>query len=66
VLVTAGLAGLVYGLVHAAEVGWGSPQALLVLVVSAVLLLAFAPPAGGANPWARSDAAAAQPDRPGR
>jgi EmrB/QacA subfamily drug resistance transporter len=42
VLVTGGLAGLVYGLVHAAEVGWGAPQALLVLVVSAVLLLAFA------------------------
>jgi EmrB/QacA subfamily drug resistance transporter len=42
VLVTGGLTGLVYGLVRAAEVGWGSPQAVLVLAVSVVLLVAFA------------------------
>ncbi|MFE7203372.1 MFS transporter [Pseudonocardia alni] len=42
VLATAGLAGLVYGLVQAAESGWTSVPALLVLVLSVLALLAFA------------------------
>lgn len=42
VLATAGLAGLVYGLVQGAEVGWTSMSALPVLAVSALTLLAFA------------------------
>jgi len=42
VLATAGLAGLVYGLVQAAESGWTSVPALLVLVMSVLALLAFA------------------------
>ncbi|MCW5696163.1 MAG: DHA2 family efflux MFS transporter permease subunit [Bauldia sp.] len=41
VLATAGLAALVYGLVNANDVGWGSAQTLLTLAGSAVLLVAF-------------------------
>ncbi len=42
VLVTGGMLLLVYGLVRAPVVGWGSIQAILTLTGSAVLLLAFA------------------------
>ncbi|MDQ3402874.1 MAG: MFS transporter [Actinomycetota bacterium] len=39
--VTAGLAGIVYGIVRAPEVGWGSAQTWLVLAGAAVLLGVF-------------------------
>lgn len=41
VSVTAGLALLIYGLVHAETDGWGDPVTLGVLAVSAVLIAAF-------------------------
>jgi EmrB/QacA subfamily drug resistance transporter len=40
--VTAGLAGAVYAIVRAPEVGWGSTETVLVLAASVVLLVAFA------------------------
>ena len=39
--VTAGLSALVYALVRAPTVGWGSPQTIGVLAVAAVMLIAF-------------------------
>jgi MFS family permease len=39
--VTAGLSGLVYALVRATTVGWGSPQTIGVLIVAVVLLISF-------------------------
>jgi EmrB/QacA subfamily drug resistance transporter len=39
--VTAGLSALVYALVRATTVGWGSPQTIGVLAVAAVMLIAF-------------------------
>ena len=41
VTVTAGLSALVYALVRATIVGWGSPQTIGVLVAAALLLAAF-------------------------
>jgi EmrB/QacA subfamily drug resistance transporter len=41
VAVTAGLIALVYGIVRSAELGWGSPQVLGILILSAVLLIGF-------------------------
>jgi EmrB/QacA subfamily drug resistance transporter len=41
VTVTAGLSALVYALVRAGTVGWGSPQTIGVLAAAAVLLAAF-------------------------
>jgi EmrB/QacA subfamily drug resistance transporter len=38
---TLGVAGLVYGLVHAAEAGWGAPVTIAAFVVSAALLVVF-------------------------
>jgi EmrB/QacA subfamily drug resistance transporter len=38
---SAGLAGLVYGLIRSNEVGWGSSEVVLSLVAAAVLLVAF-------------------------
>ena len=40
-LVTAGLSALVYALVRAASVGWGSTQTIGVLAAAALLLIAF-------------------------
>jgi hypothetical protein len=40
-LVTAGLAGLVYGFTHAAEKGWGDPVTIGFLIGSVALLFAF-------------------------
>jgi EmrB/QacA subfamily drug resistance transporter len=39
--VTAGLSALVYGLVRASAVGWGSPQTIGVLAAAAALLVSF-------------------------
>lgn len=39
--VTVGMSALVYGLVEAAEIGWGSARTLLPLTVSVVLLVGF-------------------------
>ena len=41
VTVTAGLSALVYGLVRASAVGWGSAQTIGVLAVAAALLVSF-------------------------
>jgi EmrB/QacA subfamily drug resistance transporter len=40
-LVTAGLSALVYALVRAASVGWGSTQTIGIIAAAAVLLIAF-------------------------
>ncbi len=42
VLVTGGMLALVYSLVRAPAAGWGSPQTILTLTGSAILLIAFA------------------------